>query len=249
MRSIDNLFCTHSQSHMLNLLRRTCLRFSSLEYSTILNASRQELHTLRETLWSFIRSKCPSFISKDCNAQFLIFFRKDIFCDLSKQEYDKLFSVYKLHSFCRQCNKDVEVKTEVLLNYISLYHLLSAHYLPADWPSYIRACNLSECIQCTQCENRCVTEFFECKLSDVIFVEFSSSMMPASQFSEDVLILENYKLCSMVRHLGSHFTCAVFENSQWYMYDDMLESCQVFKSLSGLFVQNYSGWFFAVYIK
>ena len=67
----------------------------------------------------------------------------------------------------------------------------------ADWPSYIRV-NASN-VHSVKID---VTEFFECKLSDVIFVEFRSSMISVAHFSEDVLILENYKLCSI--------SCAVF---------------------------------------
>jgi len=53
----------------------------------------------------------------------------------------------------------------------------------------------------------------------------------------------------MVRHLNSHFTCAVLDGNSWSFIDDMRDNIISFPNIEDLFATFSQKWFFAVYVK
>ena len=51
----------------------------------------------------------------------------------------------------------------------------------------------------------------------------------------------------MVRHLGSHFSCAVRESGLWFYIDDLQDNCTSFPTLQHLLHGCPTGWFFGIY--
>ena len=87
-------------------------------------------------------------------------------------------------------------------------------------------------------------------MSMLLFVEFASNVFNCIQFQEQIVVCNvHYYLVGLVRNLASHFTCAVRENGQWSLFDDLCSNVLTFNSVHELFQHAMGGWFFAVYIK
>ena len=64
-----------------------------------------------------------------------------------------------------------------------------------------------------------------------------------------MLCNKEYNLIVLVKHLGMHFTSAVYgnEHSYWIYIDDLQDRCVNHYSLEEMYFYHRTGWFFAVY--
>ena len=84
------------------LLIETCARYqiSSLQFRSNLSSatnSMLSMHT-RQNLWDYIIANCPSFVAKDCNAQFSEIFQERVFSfssDLERFLFFELLFLYR----------------------------------------------------------------------------------------------------------------------------------------------------------
>jgi len=89
-----------------------------------------------------------------------------------------------------------------------------------------------------------------CSSPKIKFVEFSPELATVCKFYSTITVNNiNYILMAMVRHLNSHFTCAVMKGNNWFFVDDMQQNIQSFENIEGLYQTYPSKWFFAVYVK
>ena len=120
--------------------------------------------------------------------------------------------------------------------------------LPKNWPNFIETSNLRQAVHCDGCKRICAPQNSEFQLSTFVFVEFNSAMVTCATFPETIFILGvQYNLGAIVKHIGSHFTCAIFQN-KWLVFDDLNNNCHTFASLNDLYANGGVGWFFAVYV-
>ena len=107
---------------------------------------------------------------------------------------------------------------------------------------------MTQTVQCQECEEIINVTDLQYNLSVVLLVEFSSSMISASNFSESVTVFQTeYTLVALVRHLGSHFTCAIHKrtttDNAWILIDDLSDRASSFDTLNELYAQCTSGCF------
>ena len=99
-------------------------------------------------------------------------------------------------------------------------------------------------MQCSLCEHRSSLLTFAVHLSTVLFVELSQGALAAVSLSEQIEVDGNsYILYSVISNIG-----AVRISQHWELFNDMKENVLKYDSLANLFVNNSTGWFFAVYI-
>ena len=185
---------------------------------------------LRSPVWEYIKTKCPSFVSMDCNAQFSEIFKEEVFSDLSAHEKDIIISNYIQHAFCNFCQQHISTNTSVFINYISLREVLCVGLSPLNWPEFIMQGNTTTKILCSPCNQNCCVQTSDTKMSNILFVEFSRGMMSVSLFDQHITIFRNnFNLIAMVRCLGFHFTSAVVENNgKWLLVDDLQDHCLLY---------------------
>ena len=120
-----------------------------------------------------------------------------------------------------------------------------------EWPSFITNQNILNRLCCSQCEGQCNINMRNISLAKLFFVEFSVELMTILPFSQLIIMNDTeYVLVGLVRHLSSHFTCAVFQsNNVWLYIDDLNEQCYFFESFNQMQQEFMGGWFFGVYIK
>ena len=197
---------SHFSSYVLGLLQYISSQFRIYESR---GADALLLHKLREGFWEYLRSRCESFAVMNCDAQFSEIFQHNVFSDFSIQEPKVIFSKYSSGTFCSNCQINVEASSEVLINYVSLSDLLHLNFLPENGPEYISRSNSCSTVQCHNCDNFGPTVSFAMELSTVLFVEFNEAMQSVALFQSDIVVECSYQLVAMVRHIGSHFTCAI----------------------------------------
>ena len=184
----------------------------------------------------------------DCNAKFSEIFRQGVFTDINCSEQAKIISTHRQTAFCVTCQKNLASNSAVFVNYISLEDMLHFSYSLENWPSYIIHRNSAENLQCDQCLKQCVSLNSSSLFSEVMFVEFSPGFQSVVNFTEHISLLENnFQLYSMVRPLGSHFSCAVQESGLWFHINDLQDNCTSFPTLQHLLNSCPTGWFFGVY--
>ena len=263
LRKISHMFPICSRSYIVGLLKQSEREYFLLKeridnnslfaspHSMTLNMI-QELNRIRFDVWEYFKFKCPSFQQMDCNAQFSELLQKSVFCpdDFSDREYKVLFSRYFHSAHCSSCDQQVSVNNEVLVNYISLEEMLQSHILLDQWPDFIVQNNTLDRVQCPQCANVTNVVNRETQISDILFVEFSMGMMSVSRFALTVTVCnKEYHLVGLVKHLGMHFTSAVYDNehSFWIYIDDLQDRNIYYSSLQEMYSHHRTGWFFAAY--
>ena len=120
-----------------------------------------------------------------------------------------------------------------------------------QWSDFIVQNNTLTRIQCPHYVTIChmQSERMEKKLSEIMFVEFSMGMISISKFRSLIRLADKeYRLAGLVKHLGMHFTSAVYNqyNSSWLYIDDLRDSCVNYFSLDEIYSNHTTGWFFAV---
>ena len=249
LRKISVMFPSRSRSYVIGLLKRSERDYlllkerienslfslpAALPMSTI-----KELSRIRFDVWEYFKLKCPSFRRMDCNAQFSELFRRNVFspADFSDIEYKIIFSRYVHSGHCSLCDEQIRVNNEVLVNYISLEEILQSHIPLDQWSDFIVQNNTSDRIQCPQCATVINVVNRDNQVSDILFVEFSMGMISISKFALTVRVCnKEYKLIGLVKHLGMHFTSAVYDNehSYWVYIDDLQNRCVNYYSLNEL---------------
>ena len=113
-----------------------------------------------------------------------------------------------------------------------------------QWPDFIVQSNTLTRIQCPHCATifDVQTEMIERKLRDIMFVEFSMGMISISKFrSQERFADKQDRLVGLVKHLGMHFTSAVYNQyySSWLYIDDLKDSCLNYFSLDEMVLQSH----------
>ena len=154
----------------------------------------------------------------DCNAKFSEIFQNNVFTHLPVQDRSVIYSKYYSGTFCNGCQINVDTCSEVLINYISFYDLLSLNISVESWPEYILQSNHSATVQCNNCDSSSPIASFSAVLSDTLFVEL------------------NYEMAR------SYFSYAVNRNNEnWILIDDLQDTCIFYDSLERLYEQHNSG--------
>ena len=141
------------------------------------------------------------------------------------------------------------INNEVLVNYITLEEILRSGTSLDQWRDFIIQNNLLTRIQCPHCAIFCdvQTDRIEKKLSDIVFVESSVGMISISKFRSQISLADKkYRLVGLVKHLGMHFTSAVYSQykSSWLYTDDLKDSCLNYFSLDKMHSSHTTDCFF-----
>ena len=224
VRILSMHFIGFSRSYIIRLLGSVSRQIKSCV------CNEEQLSYLRSDIWDYMKIRCPSFTPMDCNAQFSEIFQKNVFADLNSIEQSEIISTYSQEAFCSACTRTVQCNTEVFINYIRMENVVDSNLSIQQWPSYILFQNMCEKLQCDICQEPCDVINSATSLSELIFVEFNHSMMNLCEFESNISLLDNnFELCAMVRHSGSHFTFTVKENNNW-CYIDLQDVSSSFRS-------------------
>ena len=217
-----------------------------------LNSDVVLLSQIREPIWECIISSCPSFIARNCDAEFSQIFTGAIFNDLSSQEKLYFESSYSVAGTCLHCSSSNERNFRVSLSYISEIDFASYHDV-SNWPQMLNPNSTDDTvIRCVNCGNQIfnalLTNF---QASRFRFIEFSPALISRCRFQSEILIQNHrYELKAVVRHVGAHFTCCIANcENNWLFLDDMNRSTLVFSNLEEIFEVYTEGWFFGIYVE
>ena len=218
LRKIYTSFDSDINSVVIALLNQAERSYREIRVLQGASSSMLTLHALRSNIWDYVKTKCPSFVSMDCNAQFSELFRKELFADISNSEKNKIISVYSQRSFCNLCEKSISTHSEVLVNYISLVELINSRIKPDRWFEFISTSNSASKVACPTCERLYDVHECQSEMSEILFFEFSEGIMSICDFLSSISIFDNtYELVSLVKHIGSHFYSVVFQQGTWIL--------------------------------
>lgn len=139
-------------SYFLNLLFTSCQRYEITVSNATPNMSFiYDLLSweVRQPVWDYIQTKCPSFQLKDCNAQFSEIFQERVFGNLNQVEKSLFTTSYELEHHCI-CGKFLKKSFETFVRYVDF----PTTNIPLDffssWPIYLD--NYSEIdLKCDVC--------------------------------------------------------------------------------------------------
>ena len=173
---------------LLYLLKQAAEQYNELCQEASSESNFYLLCMLRSPVWEYIKTKCPSFVSMDCNAQFIEIFTEEVFSDLSAHEKN-IISNYIQHAFCNFCQQHISTNTSVFINYISLREVLCVGLSPLNWPEFIMQGNTTTKILCSTRNQNCCVQTSGTKMSNILFVEFSPGMTRFHCFINILLFL------------------------------------------------------------
>lgn len=98
-----------------------------------------ELLFFRTDIRKYIRTKCPSFVARNSNAQFCEIFLKTAFCDFVNDFYAcaaisrVIVSLFTSKTFCTYRDRDFKVQNQASVSYISVGDLITQSITPELW--------------------------------------------------------------------------------------------------------------------
>ena len=98
-----------------------------------------ELLFFRTDIRKYIRTKCPSFVARNSNAQFCEIFLKTAFCDFVNDFYAcaaisrVIVSLFTSKTFCTYRDRDFKVENQASVSYISVGDLITQSITPELW--------------------------------------------------------------------------------------------------------------------
>ena len=130
------------------------VRESASFYEIILNSFEERevsncdielnLEAVRQPVWDFLVQNCPSFVNRDCDAEFSEIFSSCLF-NLFIAEENVLFETrYTLKAFCNDCNLGFSVESPTMVNYVADVDLENLENVN-DWPTLLRSATISRC--------------------------------------------------------------------------------------------------------
>ena len=134
-------------------------------------------------IWNYITSKCPSFVTRDCNAPFSKIFQKCVFYDLQQHEVRQLISVYRYQSVCLVRHQQVFSENEVFVNYTSPQDIIMFGITSDKWFDCIFNNSSPTHVTCSNCMRECDIGHFSSELNEILLVEFSPGLMCVVRFS------------------------------------------------------------------
>lgn len=139
------------------------------------------------------------------------------------------------------------MNNQVFPHYVSLSQVVLAGYPMSHSPNYLISQNALHHLQCERDRLWQVTSSIV-DISNFIFVQFDIELTIMMSFTEVMYIRDaRYILSVLVKHSGSHFSCAVSVIHWWIYIDDLNNRCVRFGTTE-MFVQDFAnGWFFGVY--
>ena len=224
-------------------------------YENIMSANIQIetthlLRDIREPVWSYFRSQCPSLLAMDCNAQFSEIFQSKNFGPMNDFEKTLFTSVYRFELVYERCSVNLSSDSEIFVQFVTLSDINSSGFYENNWPQYITYNNSARSsLQCGNCET--LADLPSPSLispAEVLFVEFGSDAINVLKFHDNIqIVCYDYKLKGLVRCSSHHFTCAISHFDHWHYFDDLCDSVIAFSCLQELFARYPYDWFFGVY--
>lgn len=98
-----------------------------------------ELLFFRTDIRKYIRTKCPSFVARNSDAQFCEIFLKTAFCDFVNDFYAcaaisrVIVSLFTSKTFCTYRDRDFKVQNQASVSYISVGDLITQSITPELW--------------------------------------------------------------------------------------------------------------------
>lgn len=98
-----------------------------------------ELLFFRTDIRKYIRTKCPSFVARNSNAQFCEIFLKTAFCDFVNDFYAcaaisrVIVSLFTSKTFCTYRDRDFKVQNQASVSFISVGDLITQSITPELW--------------------------------------------------------------------------------------------------------------------
>ena len=137
-----------------------------------------------------------------------------------------------------------------MLNYISELDLMSLENYNG-WPQLLDPLVQNKSLLCTcgyECENLKVKSLIPPK---VCLIEFQKEIDERKSFDMCVNIHgRQYTLKGLVRHQGSHFSCAVLgQGKVWDHVNDLQDNIFHYQDIDSLNINQKESWFFCVYIQ
>lgn len=81
------------------------------------------------------------------------YFNSRRFFMISPGKKELISSFYCQTGYCHNCSIEVNSRIEVLINYIHLTTILALNILPNHWPDSLEHINLTDSVQCSNCDN------------------------------------------------------------------------------------------------
>ena len=91
-------------------------RFINYSYGNT-NSLELQLAEIRQPIWDFLATACPSFVNRDANAIFSEIF--SIFATFTLSERNLFQTISTLTGKCSNCNENLRLNECILFNYIT----------------------------------------------------------------------------------------------------------------------------------
>lgn len=225
------------KSHFFEILNDTFLQYNNIFHSDSLTFSDSEhlVARIRQPVWDFLVSKCPSFVNRDAEAQFSEIFSSCIFNELTEEEKSLFQTQYTLAGVCENCREPVSTQSKIMLNYVSELDLNSLENIH-EWSSLLDPLVRNKSLLC-RCNHSCNEISLDSFVAPKIFLlEFFKEASNLLRFDECIIIQgQQYILKGLVKHGGRHFACVVSNGQSWYYLDDLNDSVIIYDCINDLF--------------
>ena len=211
---------------------------TEIEYNSnddIRNNALNLLDEVREPVWRKVIENCESFRLRNSDAQFSEIFSANLFKTLSRHEQEIFQIEVNSKGICSQCLIEKELKSTVLVNYISEVEYPELLSQENDWPKTFESLGNGSGI-CDNCYEPIPANIYsDINFPHYVFVEFGGRLVNKSHFFEQIQIKDcQYKLVALVRNSMAHFACAVLFNNTWNYFDDLKKNRLVFQTILDL---------------
>ena len=182
--------------------------------SSTVSAALTLLKTIREPIWQKIIENCPSFVNKDCNAQFSEIFSSNFFVNmLSDHEKDIFLIVVKASGNCTSCNISKEKNVQTIVSYLGEFdypQLLEQPVNNDDWVRIlVQQIHSLGCSVCDVCSISIPPNIdIQIMLPKFLIVEFDAVIASKRFNFFEEIIVDNfiYNLSVFVRIDIGHFS-------------------------------------------
>ena len=164
-----------------------------------------QLHSVREPIWAWMRQHCACFTGMSDNAVFSDIFQINTFGELTFG-LKSLFPIqHTNHSICSECNQEITKFTDVFVLYITYRHINQNGFESSVSEAMLPNINRLFCVYCQNHSGSVAS------LRTFLMIELSPYCITQMFFPHDMETLGVlYCLKGIVRCLNRHFTAVSY---------------------------------------
>ena len=191
------------RNEFFEMLYTACVQVNSGEILS------NQLHSVREPVWAWMRQHCASFTGMSDNAVFSDIFQINTFGELTFGLKSLFLIQHTNHSICSECNQEITKSTDVFVLYITYRHINQNGFESSVSEAMLPNINRLFCVYCQNHSGSVASlRHFVC-LPTFLMIELSPDCITQMFFPHVKETLGvSYCLKGIVRCLNRHFTVA-----------------------------------------